>query len=98
MLSSRLLCLCIFQCHVVYHVFALLHIAPEPGASAAGGLTMMPFLVSDSRLRLGRMMSQDRSPTTPAVRSTSHFSSLAGCRAAEMVLRLAPAHTVTCCQ
>lgn len=77
----------------------LLHIVPEEsGASAAGALTMMPFLVSDSRWRLGRIMSQDSSPTTPAVRSTSHFSSLAGCRAAAMVLRLAPARTVTCCQ
>jgi hypothetical protein len=36
-------------------------------------------------------MSQDSSPTTPAVRSTSHLSSLAGSRAAAMVFRLAPA-------
>jgi hypothetical protein len=53
--------------------------------------TWIPFLVRDSRLSVGSRMSHSRLPTTPAVRRTSHFSSLAGSRAAAMVLRVAPA-------
>lgn len=53
-------------------------------------LTVMPLRVRDKRLREGMMMSQESSPMTPAVRSTSHLNSLAGFRAAATVFRSAP--------